>query len=380
MDYIGDHSLLEKKGESYVNKTGIKIHESKLTSDPNENNQKIPVKTFESSLEKEKFCGLSENLCQEDGFIPGSTETDNLETEFQRDPRPKLHSTIDLFLGYKSLMDSYNHLSQTFSKHVGLTQTPYLLDQVRELRAENEKFKQEKLHLQHTINTLLIENSHLKVSHPTNPSVQVKHTAFPVFSNHSPPNPVLFSEVFERQSHELASLQSEVKDLSVFRDQFLQIESEQHKITEKLKNLIEDKDLAQKEIKELAEQVKKTENLLEVVKLHRDLLVRKVRQMEVIGENLPSIEFQDIEQRVKVLEQRLKGTEDVEKYIKKYKLTLESLKLSDKSLKTLQQELEESKAKNKQLEQYIKTAQCEKPSAKVLAKLVHLLHGSTRHL
>ena len=372
--------MLEKKGESYVNKTGIKIHESKLASDPNENNQKIPVKTLESSLEKEKFCGLSENLCQEDGHIPGLTETDNLETEFPRDPRPKLHSTLDLFLGYKSLMDSYNHLSQTFSKHVGLTQTPYLLDQVRELRAENEKFKQEKLHLQHTINSLLIENSQLKVSHPPNPSVQAKHPTFPVFSNPPPPDPASFSEVFERQSHELTSLQSEVRDLSVFRGQFLQIENEQHEIAEKVKGLLADKDLAQKEIKALAEQVRKTENLLEVVKLHRDLLVRKVRQMEVIGEDIPSIEFEDIERRVKVLEQRLKGTEDVEKYIKKYKLTLESLKLSDKSVKNLQQELEESKAKNKQLEQYLKTAQSEKPSARVLAKLVHLLHGAARQL
>ena len=287
---------------------------------------------------------------------------------------------MDILLSYKSLIDSYNHLSQTFSKHLGLTQTPYLLDQVRELRAENEKFKQEKLHLQHTINNLLIENTQLKVSHPPGPNLQLKHTPFPVFSNFSPPRQVLFPEVFERQSHELALLQSEVKNLSVFRDQFLQIDNEQHEIAEKLKVLIEDKDLAQKEIKSLAEQVKKTENLLEVAKLHRDLLDKKVKQMKVIGEYIPSNEFEDIEKRVKILEQRLKGTEEVEKYISKYKLTLDSLKRSEKNLKNMQQELEESKAKNKQLEQYIKTAQSEKPSAKVLTKLVHLLHSSARHL
>ena len=380
MDYIGDHSVLEKKGESFVNKTGKKIHESPISSDPNENKEKLLQKTFESFPEKEKSCGLSDNLCQEDGYVLGSTETDNPETEFTRDPRPKLQSTLDLLLGYKSLIDSYNHLSQTFSKHLGLTQTPYLLDQVRELRAENDRYKQENLHLQHTINNLLIENNQLKVSHPPSPNLQLKHTTFPVFSNHPPPTQGLFPEVFERQSHELTLLQSEVKNLSVFRDQFLQIDNEQHEIAEKLKALIDAKDLAQKEIKALAEQVKKTENLLEVAKLHRDLLDKKVKQMKVIGDYIPSNEFEDIEKRVKMLEQRVKGTEDVEKYISKYKLTSESLKLSDKNLKHLQQELEESKAKNKQLEQYIKTSQGEKPSAKVLTKLVHLLHSSARQL
>jgi FtsZ-binding cell division protein ZapB len=377
MDYIGDRSLLGKKGESVVNKTGKIIDESLVTAEHNEDKDKNLRNFGNLALEKEKSSGMSENLCQEDGFLPGSTETDNPDTDFQKDPRPKLNSTLDLLFGYRSLMESYNLLSQSFSKHVSLTQTPHLLDQMRELRAENEKFKQEKLHLQHTIQSLLVENSHLKDPHNSQPCPS-KHTTVESLSKPSPPS--FFQEVFERQSHELAALRSQVGDLGVFRDQFVKIEKEQSQVADQLKILLTDKDLAQKEIQSLNEKVKKTEDLLEVVKIHRDLLDKKVNQMKIIGEDLQNEQFEGIEKRVSLLEQRLKGTEDVEKYIQKHKKALETLKTSENKLKYLQIELEETKAKNKQLEQYIKTAANEKPSPKVLAKLVHLLHSSTRHL
>ena len=69
------------------------------------------------------------------------------------------------FLDYKSLVSSFNSISQVFQSHVSLVQSEFFIEQMKSLKADNEKLKSESKFYSEKVQNLLIENIKLKNDH-----------------------------------------------------------------------------------------------------------------------------------------------------------------------------------------------------------------------
>lgn len=300
---------------------------------------------------------------------------------------------LNFLHGYKSLIESYNLMSQSLSRHVELNQSSYILSQVQELTAENNKIKQENLYFQELVHKLAFENSQLR----GNPLLPVQNTTvlpedlekIPKFTQ----PPTFSQDLIEKYQSDQKSLKTKIQELSIYKTQFLEIEQKNIELTEKIADYKTKIEELQEDFQDFKSKSKKTEDLLEVAKLHRDLLKSKVEKIRVVGnsEKQQVSDLDDIlsiEKRLKILEDRLRGTEDVEKYVKKYNDSLETIKQANIQIKNLQEKLETLTEALKTSEKHQSSLKSENiklskspQSPAVLSKLITLLykHQSPTH-
>ena len=300
---------------------------------------------------------------------------------------------LNFLRGYKSLIESYNLMSQTLSRHAELNQSSYILGQLQELREENTKIKQHNLYLQDIMHKLAMENSQIR----ENGSLPVQGISTFLFPEDLekipkfPQEPIFSQDLIEKYKSEQVSLKTQIQELYVYKSQFLELDQKNIKLTEKISEYRAKNEQLQVELQDSKDKIRKTEDFLEVAKLHRDLLKSKVEKIRVVGsfEGHQPAELSDIsttEKRLKVLEDRLRGTEDVEKYLKKYKDSLETIKQAETSIKHLQEKLEtltQALKTSEKLQSSLKaenTKLSKSPkSPAILSKLITLLYKSNTH-
>lgn len=321
---------------------------------------------------------------------------------------------IKLLSDYKSLLQSYNILSQAFRSHVSIIQSPEMIEQIRLLKADNEKYKKESQFYKELIGQLYLENSQLKnpqmVSYNIPSLSSIGPSLYPeVFlSNFSqePSQKILISsqelrvaqETIAKQQNEILGLKNDIELLEDIRHKHDVLVRENFELTQKIQNLIDKKVQLEKELQALKEKNSERESLYEIVKLHRDILDKKTKYIETqdFPQKIPTgkmpedyflAALDNLEKRVKNLEERLKDDElgddgnarekmykrMIQEYKEKYEKLERDKRVSEDNLAKSNKALNELK---EDLDGAMRKFQNSMPNA--LVKLVYLLHKSSK--
>lgn len=290
---------------------------------------------------------------------------------------------VNFVNGYKSLLESYNLMSQSFSRYSELNQSSHILTQLQELTKENSKIKQENLYLQELIHKLSTDIYELQnkpaLSSFNLPSAPEKVPNF-IHQVHSVS---MSQDLIENYKAEISSLKFQVQELMMFKTLSAELEHKNIELNERIVVYEADNENLKTELENFKIRVKKLEDSLEVTKVHRDLLRNKIEKLSIIGNEEQKTfcrqdDLIDVEKRFKVLEDRIKGTDEVENYIRKYKEALEKLAKSDLAIKNLHEKLDTSIKNLKNAEKNLdleknKNTSCRSPQ--ILEKLVSLIHN-----
>ena len=309
----------------------------------------IPAK-FEaeiSNLDSPTFVAHSEQHCQEE----------NIETA-----RSNKSEYIKLQADYKSLLESYNSLSQAFRSHVSLVQSSFFLDEMKLLRAENEKLKGESHFYFEQAQKLLLENHRLKADlaltseseNSTLPPSEQRNQDFSQKSAKENSQKALnfaqeldmAREIMAKQENDIQALSYSLAQLEDLKKMHEETASMNCKLNLEIKILTENKFSLEKDMEILNEKNSILERLLGKLKIHRELLIaEKEYHQETIKElendaqksNLPKAyesiqgswnkDAETLEKKYKLLEKKINEGIEIENY--RLKSTDKPLKLKD---------------------------------------------------
>lgn len=347
MDYTSDQALNQKERETLeyqihfkkqmeivdsINNVFQDLNRDLLLNKPHEinssaNKNKPPAK-FEpeiSNSDSPTFVGHSEQHSQEE-----NTET----------ARSNKSEHIKLQAEYKSLLESYNSLSQAFHSHVSLVQSPFFLDQMKVLRVDNEKLKVESHFYFEQAQKLLLENHRLKANfvHTFESAGSsawdldsYSHDFNLKNSSESPQKPRGLSqdadivrEIMAKQENDIQTLRYQLAEMGEFKKKHDEVASENSKLVVEIRILVEKKNLLEKDMENLSEKNSTLEKTLGKLKIHRDLLLaEKGYHQETIKEleshtqksaegkehkgGTRKQEAEDLEKKYKSLEDRING-------------------------------------------------------------------------
>ena len=437
------------KGQNLESKIGKSIfkpiqHKAKIKSFeniPKKINQKaIPVINQIKDLEFDQNTIKNELLYEKTSLSNFPELIDHNEQQIQDKNTESANiirlEHIKLQSDYKSLLESYNSLSQAFHSHVSLVQSSYFLNYLQELRTNKEKYKKESLHYLEQVQSLLIENHKLKTniitsSNPNESSISV----LDLLKNDNPynyylNNPSLLQslnqelktarEIIAIQENDIEGLKLELAQMNEFKKINEKIADENSKMNSEIQILNEKKNWLEREMKILIEKKNIQQNYSTKLNTHRELLVKENEFLKETIKELENSNFtnfsvknyekseekrkakaEKIEFQRKLLEEKLKTDQEFEDYKQKFAENSEKLTKSEAFCKEVEIKLEnfrkefeslerDKKLKEENLEEtnkllYMLREELEVTKAKTkiftqesLVKLVELLHKSSK--
>ena len=271
MDYTSDQALNQKEREilepqksfkkqlpivNSINNVFQDLTEVLPPYKPHEMNSTVHMMGIPAKFEPEisnsdspTFVGHSEQHSQEEN------------TETARSNKPEYRK---LQANYKSLLESYNSLSQAFRSHVSLVQSSFFLDEMKLLRADNQKLKGESHFYFEQAQKLLIENHRLKAdlaltSESGNSFVLTSERTNQDFSQKLPKENSqkalrssqeldMAREIMAKQENDIQALRYGLGQLEDLKKRHEEIASENSKLNLDIKILSEKKNLVEKDM------------------------------------------------------------------------------------------------------------------------------------
>lgn len=328
---------------------------------------------------------------------------------------------VQLLLDYKSLLQSYNTLSEAFHSHVLMSESSCFINKIKELKLENQKSKQESQYYLEKLQNLIAEIQSPSSNSKTRPNCLTKESIYNILFQNSSQSlkEELQSckETISKQTDDIQFLKSRITQMTGIESQYQDQLTNYAKLNQTLQALSDKNKAFKQEIEDLYQQKSKQEQYIQTLCIHRELLIKEnkylngnIKEAELFAskplpdnnnEELYKIRLESLEQQRVLVEEKIKVEQQLEDCKKKCEEYAERLRLSQKDFSDFEAQLEnyekniqslENEKKNLQenIENLKKTLdgtineleylkkKSEIPSPYILQKLVGLIHKSSK--
>ena len=414
MDYTSDQALNQKERKTLEQQIQLKKSIEIVDSTKNVFHDQNEVILMTNQKEINSGINIIENVlnCEPEivksdspMFIDHSEQHSQEETtEISNSGKPE---HIKLQIDYKSLLQSYNCISQAFHSHVSLMQSSSFLEQLKILKADNEKLKNESHFYFSQAQNLLLENHRLQHDHShasnfNNLQTSFKNLLMQDFSNKNTIEslPATFSlnhelhiakEIMAKQENDIQALRYELTQLNELKKKHEELASENSKLNIEIGLLSEKKNILEKDMQILNEKSSTQEKYLGKLKIHRELLFAEkgylketIKELENYNqksnlfkdyerlEEIRKNEAENLEKKIKRLEEKLNDGIETENFKQKCSEKSEKLKDSEANCREILHKLQKYKVKCENLE---KDKKLKEDNLEELKRSLNMLRG-----